>query len=200
MLKSKYSSGLMSQSFWFIEFKKMVKLKNDGFTTEEIKAKCLNENMYGAAKEYRAKRMYGYLSVRMNALTPDLVSLFCSSDLATQKLITLLAVVLTDRMFFEFMHEVYREHIILGNYELTDSNINIFFKNKQEQDASVAKWVETTFRRLKGSYTNFLAEAGLVSGKGKTKTITVPVIDIALERYLIDNKMKPVLMAMTGVE
>ena len=34
-----YSAGLMSQSFWFLEFKKTVKLRQDGFTYEELKQK-----------------------------------------------------------------------------------------------------------------------------------------------------------------
>ena len=32
-----YSAGLMSQSFWFIEFKKVVKLISDGKSQNEIK-------------------------------------------------------------------------------------------------------------------------------------------------------------------
>lgn len=31
-----YSAGLMSQSFWFIEFKKVVKLISDGKSQNEI--------------------------------------------------------------------------------------------------------------------------------------------------------------------
>ena len=35
-----YSAGLMSQSFWFIEFKKVVKLVSDGKSQNDIKAAC----------------------------------------------------------------------------------------------------------------------------------------------------------------
>jgi len=49
-----YSAGLMSQSFWFIEFKKVVKLVADGVDAEEIKRRCLEENLLGAAKEYES--------------------------------------------------------------------------------------------------------------------------------------------------
>lgn len=31
-----YSAGLMSQSFWFLEFKKAVRLKKDGLDYDEI--------------------------------------------------------------------------------------------------------------------------------------------------------------------
>ncbi len=34
---------------------------DDGKTEEEIKKMCINENLFGASKEYRAKRIYGYI-------------------------------------------------------------------------------------------------------------------------------------------
>ena len=43
-----YSAGLMSQSFWFIEFKKIVKLVSDGKSQNDIKAACVEENLLGA--------------------------------------------------------------------------------------------------------------------------------------------------------
>lgn len=58
MIEEKYSAGLISQSFWFIEMKKVIKLIDEGKSDEEIKNICINENLFGAAKEYRAKRIY----------------------------------------------------------------------------------------------------------------------------------------------
>ena len=63
MTNSKYSAGLMSQSFWFLEFKKVVRLRQEGLAYEDIKKKCATENLFGAAKEYRALRMIGYITV-----------------------------------------------------------------------------------------------------------------------------------------
>ena len=83
----KYSAGLMSQSFWFLEFKKVVGLRKDGLTYEKIKKKCVEENLFGAAKEYRALRMAGYIITRVKAMDDMLVELFFTSDLLTQKLI-----------------------------------------------------------------------------------------------------------------
>lgn len=59
-----YSAGLMSQSFWFIEFKKVVKLVSDGKSQNDIKAACVEENLLGAVNPYRAKRVAGYSKPR----------------------------------------------------------------------------------------------------------------------------------------
>ena len=125
-----YSAGLVSQSFWFVEIKKIIKLINDGMTEEEIKKLCINENLFGVMKEYRAKRIYGYIWNRTKRLDKAMVELFCTSDLATQKVINLIAILRSDRLFFEFMFEVYREKNILGIPIIEDADVNIFFKNK----------------------------------------------------------------------
>ena len=109
-----YSAGLMSQSSWFLEFKMAVKLRYAGMDYDLIKKKCIEENLFGAAKEYRALRMAGYIITRVKAMDDALVELFCTSDLATQKLINLITILRTDRLFFEFVYEVYREKVLLG--------------------------------------------------------------------------------------
>ena len=86
-----YSAGLMSQSFWFIEFKKVVKLISDGKSQNEIKSACIEENLFGAVNAYRSKRIAGYLTNRAAALDAKEVQLFMESDPATQKLLNLIA-------------------------------------------------------------------------------------------------------------
>ena len=130
MIDETYSAGLISQSFWFFEMKKLIKLIDDGKSEQEIKKLCIEENLFGAAKEYRAKRIYGYLWNRVKNLDQSLIELFVNSDLATQKLINLVAILKGDRLFFEFLFEVYREKSILGVPNLENADVNIFFKKK----------------------------------------------------------------------
>lgn len=199
MLAEKYSAGLMSQSFWFIEFKKVVSLINEGRDSNEIKALCLDHNLFGAAKAYRAKRMYGYIANRANTLDTAMINLFCTSDLATQKLINLITILRLDRLFFEFVYEVYREKVILGLPFIEDNDVSIFFNMKEAQSEDVAAWKETTTRHLKNNYINYLTDANLLSSAGKKHEITPPILDIALERYLQAHNELPILKAITGV-
>ena len=55
-MEEKYNAGLMSQSFWFIEFKKIVLLYHEGNDYDEIKRQCLEENLFGAINPYRGFR------------------------------------------------------------------------------------------------------------------------------------------------
>ena len=190
MIEEKYSAGLISQSFWFIEMKKIIKLIDEGKSEEEIKNLCISENLFGAAKEYRAKRIYGYIWNRAKKLDKTLIDLFVNSDLATQKIINLVTILRTDRLFFEF---------ILGIPVIEESDVNIFFNNKEVQNDDIAEWTDGTKRRLRSVYFNYLTDANLLAIVDKQKTITPPILDIALERYLEACGDGAIVKAITGV-
>lgn len=106
-MEEKYSAGLMSQSFWFVEFKKIVLLRQSGVEYDEIKRQCIEDNLFGAVNPYREQRMSGYLISRLKAMDEELVRIFVKSDASIQKVINLIAVMNTNRLFYEFVYEVY---------------------------------------------------------------------------------------------
>ena len=199
MIEENYSAGLISQSFWFVEIKKIIRLISEGKTEEDIKKLCIDENLFGASKEYRAKRMYGYILNRVKKMDHSLIELFLSSDLSTQKIINLILILRSDRLFFEFLFEVYREKIILGIPAIEDADVNIFFNSKEVQSDDIANWTDGTKRRLRSVYFNYLTDANLLSDIDKKKTISPPILDIALERYLEACGDGAIVKAITGV-
>ena len=198
MINGKYSAGLVSQSFWFVEFKRVVNLLNHGETEEKIKSLCLEENLFGAAKEYRAKRIYGYIWNRVKQLDEGLIKLFWESDLATQKIINLICILKIDRLFFEFLYEVYREKAILGFDKIEDTDISAFFNRKEIQNDDIASWTDETKKRLRNIYTNYMVDANLLIVVDKEKKITVPILDLSLERYLKENGDEVLVKTLTG--
>lgn len=199
MITETYSAGLVSQSFWFVEMRNIIKLLNEDKSAEEIKRLCIEENFFGAANDYRAKRMYGYIWNRTKKLDKTLIELFLISDLATQKIINLLTIIRSDRLFFEFMFEVYREKNILGAQVITDADLNIFFKNKEIQSEDIASWSDSTKHRLRSIYVNYLTDANLIAVVDKKRMITPPILDIALERYLKNCGDGAIIKVITGV-
>ena len=196
MVEEKYSAGLISQSFWFIEIKKILRLIREGKREDEIKKLCIEENLFGTTNEYRAKRIYGYIWNRVKHLDGKIIELFNESDLSTQKII---AIMRCDRLFFEFIYEVYREKNILGTLTIEDRDANIFFRNKEVQNENIAKWTDRTKKRLKSCYFNYLIDANLITIKDKKKYITPPIFDIAVERYLELVGDFAIVKAITGV-
>ena len=195
-----YSAGIMSESPWFLEFKKLVQLYHSGLTPEEVRRRCIEENVFGMRTERRVTTTYQYLNRRFQSMDSTLVDLFCDSDLATQKLINLIAVVGGDRLFFEFLNEVYREKCILGFDAIEVSDVNTFFRNKSVESDELAAWKDTTFAKVRASFTNFMLDANLLQKEGKRFLLTPPIMDVALERYLQYNGKEGLLKAIAGVK
>ena len=135
----------------------------------------------------------------MEAIPEKLKTLLLQTDVATAKLIVLISAMASDRLLFEFMHDVYRIKLHLGEEELKDSDWSIFFGDKADQSELVAGWTEGTKKRLKGSYTKYMLDAGLIRREGsRKKMITKPYIDPELRQILLQESMAGYLYALTG--
>ena len=199
-MKSKeYSAGMVKLSFWFAEFRKVIEMLSNGKTLPEIKQMNVQENIFSAPTQARAIQIFNTVSTRVKGLDSSFYAVFAKSDISTQKFIALIAVMQTDSLFFDFVYEVYREKLILGIDELADSDVGIFFKNKQLQSEKVAKWTDYTLKRLGTCYKTMLMESGLIDQGTGTRKILKPILDKDLEECLKVNGMETTLRALTGV-
>ena len=165
MNRKEYSAGAVKHSFWFMEFRKVVSLRNDGMSWDEIKERNEKENIFGAPTPMRQNQIWSTVSGRIKCLDDgpgrplaregspcSFYPVFQLCDVSAQKLFALVAAMAYDTLFAEFVYEVIREKMIIGSNEFADSDVRIFFKNKQEQDDKVAKWTEATTKRLGACY------------------------------------------------
>ena len=199
MKRKEYSAGMVKLSFWFAEFRKVIELLSSGKTLPEIKQMNVQENIFSAPTQARAIQIFNTVSTRVKGLDSSFYAVFAKSDISTQKFIALIAVMQTDSLFFDFVYEVYREKLILGIDELADSDVGIFFKNKQLQSGKVAKWTDYTLKRLGTCYKTMLMESGLIDQGTGTRKILKPILDKDLEECLKINGMETTLRALTGV-
>ena len=199
MERKEYSAGATKHSFWFMEFRNEVKLLSEGKTFEEIRELCKTENIFASVTPERALLTYNAVTARIKALGNSFYPVFMNGDVATQKLFALAAIMVNDTLFFDFVYEVIREKMIIGSNEYAQSDLNIFFKDKQLQCEKMAGWSETTLGKLSRNYKTYLYEAG-VTDKGKdSRKIYKPILEPDMERWLIDNDMKQVVKALSGV-
>lgn len=196
--KKRYSASAVKVSFWFAEFRKVMQMLDRGYSMSEIRELNLRENIFSASTPLRAKQIFQMVSGRVLALDADICALFLSSDLATQKLIALVAAMAYDELFFDFVYEVVREKMIMGNDQLMDSDIRVFFKEKQEQDERVARWTDATFVRLAKCYKTMLYEAGVINKDVGARKINPPIVDPQLQGWLEDHGMTRYAKALMG--
>ena len=128
----------------------------------------------------------------------EVLSLFISCDIETAKIINLISILMDSRLFFEFMHEVFEEKLRLGEKEITDRDLNVFFDNKAMQSEIVAGWTDTAVKKLKQCFTRMLMEAGLITDSKKPRIIHEAHVDYRTADVLKNNGLDIYLKAITG--
>jgi hypothetical protein len=199
MKRKEYSAGAVKMSFWFMEFRKVVELLSNGKSLDDVKRLNEEENIFSAPTKLRANQIYSTVSGRIKMLDESFYAVFLSCDLASQKLFALVAAMAYDTLFFDFVYEVIREKMIIGNNILSDSDVRIFFKDKQQQDEKVAGWTDATLVRLGRCYKTMLYEAGVIDKAKDERQIMKPLIDPFMQRWLEDHDMAICVKALTGV-
>ena len=199
MNRKDYSAGAVKHTFWFMEFRKVVSLRLEGKTWEEIKQLNENENIFGAPTKLRATQIFNTVSARVKSLDDSFYSIFDACDLASQKLLALVAAMTYDALFGDLVYELVREKMIIGSNELADSDLRIFFKDKQQQNDKVAKWTEATIKKLMVTYKSMLFEAGVTNKAKDIREIYKPLPDPAMEGWMKEQGMTYQLKAIMGV-
>lgn len=199
MHRKNYSASTVKRSFWFSEFKRVVHLLNAGKTLKEIETMSLEDNIFAASTQARRLQIFNGVSNRVKNLDPSFCTLFENSDIATQKVIALIAVLNVDALFFDFVYEVYREKLIIGSNQISDADIRIFFKDKQVQSEKVARWQDYTLHRLGACYKTMLMEAGVIEKGIREWKLLKPILDRRLVDLLKNYGMELFINALTGV-
>lgn len=194
----KYSAGLISKSYWYLESKKTAKYILNGLNRTEIVELAIKDNIYQVESDYRSKTIANAIYTRLNSLPETILEAIVDSDIATSKILVLISIMKTDRLFFEFMHEVFRNKILLGNLSLTDRDFNVFFLEKKVQSEVVEGWVDQTIKKLQSRYLTVLTHSGVLKIDNDKKSISVPFIDYRVKQSIIDNELGPYLFAITG--
>ena len=199
MDRREYSAGAVKHSFWFMEFRKVVSLRSEGMSWDDIRILNEKENIFGAPTSLRATQIFQTVSARVKSLDESFYPVFETCDLASQKLFALVAAMAYDTLFGALVYELVREKMIIGSNELSDSDLRIFFKNKQEQSEKAAKWIEATIKKLMVSYKSMLYEAGVTNKAKNVREIYKPLPDPVMERWMQEHGLEYELKAITGV-
>lgn len=194
-----YSAGLTSKLFWMQEARKTASYMMKGYDKTAIRAIAWKENIYQVKAEYRAYEVLNGTYRRLSILPEEVLATIVNCDIETAKIINLISILLDSRLFYEFMHEVFCEKIRLGEKELTDRDLNVFFDHKVAQSEIVAEWTETAIKKLKQCFTKMLFEAGLLESSAKPRTMKQAHINYKLEELLKKNNLEAYLNVIKGV-
>lgn len=193
-----YSAGMVSQLFAFVEARKTAELMVKGLSKEQIREKVMSENLYQLKNETRLRKTFNYVYKRLDSLPEGSADLLLKVDNDNAKLLTLISIMNTDKLFFEFVYEVYRGKIILGERTIEARDINVFFDEKARQSEEVSSWSESAIKKLKQCYIKNLVDAGLLNST-KNKEIKHALVNYKIEELLGEHGMQTYISAVKGV-
>lgn len=194
-----YKSTIKSRPYLYKETKKASSLINKGLSVEEIKEKSLEDNIFQLESEARKKEVASIIIARLKNLDEHIIYSIENSNIETSKVLVLYAILKTDRLFFEFINEVYKEKTLLKDLFIRDKDFGVFFQNKREQSEKVASWSEYTFKKLKQVYIRILFESGLIANQKGDREIRVPIIENEIKEYLYSIGDKVYINAVLGI-
>lgn len=194
-----YKSTIKSRPYLYKETKKVVNLINKGLEIKELKNESLVNNIFQVETETRMKELASIIATRLKELDSYLIQKIESSNIETSKIIVLYAILKNDRLFFEFMNEVYKEKILLKDLYIRDKDFGVFFQNKREQSDKVDSWSEYTFKKLKQVYIRILFESGLIANQKGEREIVLPIIDSEVKDYIYKLGDKVYINAILGI-
>lgn len=194
-----YKSTIKSRPYLYKETKKAASLVNRGVEISSLKSESIEHNIFQVETETRMRELASIIGTRLKELDSYLIQKIESSNIETSKIIVMYAILKNDRLFFEFMNEVYKEKIVLKDLFIRDKDFGVFFQNKREQSDKVNSWSEYTFKKLKQVYIRILFESGLIANQKGDRQIVIPIIDSEVKDYIYKLGDKVYINAILGI-
>lgn len=187
--RQQYRSTIKSRPYLYIETRKLSELVVQGYNELQLKEQVIDQNIFQVKSESRKREIASVILSRLKVLDDYLIKQIIESDIETSKIIVLYAILKTDRLFYEFMHEVFNDKILYQDLVIMDYDFNTFFEGKRQQSEKVASWKEYTFYKLQQVYIRILFEAGLLQNQKGERKIFVPIMNPDVLEHIrkIDN-------------
>ena len=145
-----YIASLTREPFLFYEMRSTAKLMVEGNSDDEVVKEIVEQNLFQYPTEKSITRMAKACIKRLHALEDDsLVSAIASQPTDVAKQICLYALMKQSRLAWEFMVTVIGEKYRLRDTSFGKIDLNTFFMRLQEQNDTVASWIDTTITKLK---------------------------------------------------
>ena len=145
-----YIASLTREPFLFYEMRSTAKLMAEGNSDDAIVKEIVEQNLFQYPTEKSLKSMAKACIKRLHALEDDsLVSAIASQPTDVAKQICLYALMKQSRLVWEFMLTVIGEKYRLRDTSFGKIDLNTFFMRLQEQNDTVASWIDTTITKLK---------------------------------------------------
>ena len=193
-----YSSTIKTRPYFYLETRKLAHYRLQGLHKEDLLEKVMVENILQFQTDRRKREVFSTIMKRLEQLDDVLVHHVVHGDTETSKLLVLYSILKTDRLFYEFMNEVYKEKIRLLDMSLTNRDLFNFFEAKRQQSDKVASWKDYTFYKLQQVYLRILYEAGLLKSQKEPRELQTGMLNYTVKEHLLAKAEDVCIEILTG--
>ena len=167
---SEYSGSLTREKFLFFETRVAAKLLAEGEKREAVMSAVRAENLFQFPTERMVTSICNTCIRRLENLdSAELIQIMAAGSQEDAKLVNLYAMMRDNRIVWDFMTTVVGEKYRTQDYELAQSDFNLFLLRLQEQNDQIAAWSESTGKKVKQVLRRTLIECGYLDSAKATR-------------------------------
>ena len=144
---------------------------------QDVIDRCLNEDVLGIDSKVRIYEVASKILRRLALLDDYLLMKFIKADAVTSKFVLLYSIMRQDKLFFEFIFEIYQDAIYNSKQYISQDDFDRFFLVKKESSDIVRGWSEVTINDLAKAYRNILKDSGFGRKEKRKIVIHTPLVD-----------------------
>lgn len=192
-----YNAKIVSSLFWIQETRLTAEYMMKGYSKKELCEISKEENIYNAPSIDRRRKIAGTTYNRLSKLPKELIYEMSICDIEEARLINLLAIMLYDDLFNDFMVEIFKQKMLVQAKTLTSNDVRLYLENKEQNYESVQKMSDVTKKKMYSTYIKIINEAGLINNT-KEGLLIKPYIDPSLEELLKKHQLQDFITIITG--
>ena len=195
-IQQPYVSTFPPKKLYQPEARLVARLKLRGVQDQHMVEVIRNGNLIQMNSRSQAGRVVSSIVRRLRVLDPHLLEILAHGPLESARIVNIYAIMKTDRLFREFMVEVYLPQARLAEGAITPSDVRRFMV-KAEQSDTVASWSAYLMKRLGSILLQTITEAGLTTGV-RERQIRRVILDRDLTNHLIELGDASYVSIITG--
>jgi len=182
-----YSAKLTAEPFLYNETKIIAEYLLQGFNSEELKKKNIEENLIHHKKQGSIKRTNSPIFRRLGVMDSEMLYEFVHCDIETSKYILLYAIMKTDRLVRDFVVEVYKDKLMMKEKYIEKFDIDNWYEEKCTLSNTLKMRTESTTAKLKQVIMKIMQDSGLVIKEKNRFKVVRPLLK---EKYIgmLDKK------------
>lgn len=196
---NRYRTTIKNCPLFYQETKRINQLLLDGATQEEIMNKVVEQDFLQLSSLTQRKTVGNELVYRVTLIDKTMQEMIQQEDNQTSKTLVVYSIICADRLFQEFVREIYLDKLVTLHSELSKKEVIRFFERKAQTNEIVGKWKEYTYDRLASSFLQVLNEAGWINEIKKSHyRIEKPFISTRARNYLKKEGYTPAVEVVLG--